>query len=746
MAVSLNNIPEAEKELDCVDGIIEHVVYHNDDNGYSVCDLSTDDGECVTVVGIMSCVSVGESITAYGKWETHSTYGKQFKIDHYEKQLPFTKESILKYLSSGAIKGIGPSNAKKIVQRYGTDTFEVLENHPEWLAELPGITENRAKKIGESYAMQFGMRNVMMFCRDFFGTALSVKIYKRWGASAVDIIKEDPYVLCDEIHGISFEKADRVAMSLGVKKNSSSRLCAAIKFMLSANAAQNGHVYLPADRLIPAVVKMLDVSSDETESAFDTLCEKGDLKIRIIGGRECVYLKEYYIAEKYSAEKLDLLAKTCPVMDTSDVERIIGQMESEEGISYAPMQKKAIRKAVNSGVMILTGGPGTGKTTVVRAILRIFEYMGLKVALAAPTGRAAKRMSEATSNEAKTIHRLLEMEYGGDAAASFKRNETALLEENAVIIDEASMIDTLLLEALLRAIKPGARLIIIGDSDQLPSVGAGNVLCDLIASDHFDTVKLKEIFRQESESLIVTNAHAINNGEYPVLKSKDNDFFFIARDDDNDIAMTVADLCKNRLPKKYGEGIKQEIQVITPSHNGGAGTVMLNALLQQTQNPKAASKNEKKVRDIIFREGDKVMQIRNNYDIMWKKGETEGVGIFNGDIGTILEIDNSSEIMIINFDERICEYDFAMLDELEHSYAITVHKSQGSEYPVVILPMYRYSPKLLTRNLLYTAVTRAQRMVIMVGNAQVVSAMVDNNRLTKRYTGLSQMLAELSAE
>ena len=740
---------EAEKKdeaLVSLEGVVEHIIYSNDANGYVVCELSLSDDTYVTAVGTMPYIAVGESVKAMGEWTVHPSFGRQFKVTYFEKQLPATASTILKYLSARTIKGIGPKTAKALVETFKEDTFDVIENHPDWLAQLPGISPKKAQEISDNFKEQFGIRSVMLFCQDFFGPSTAVRVYNRWGGGAVDVIKENPYLLCEEIYGVSFEKADNIAHSLGMKRNAQNRVMAAIRYLCSYNAFQNGHVYIPEDKLIPGTVQMLSIEQNDVEDALEALITEGKLIVEKIGNRRCIYLKEYYEAEKYVCRKMDLLEKTCPAEELREIDRWIQKIESEENIEYAKLQRRAITLALKSGVMVLTGGPGTGKTTVIRAVIRIFDEMGLSVALAAPTGRAAKRMSEATQTEAKTIHRLLEMEYADDLEPHFRRDENNLLDEDVIIIDEASMIDILLMHALLKAIRPGARLILIGDADQLPPVGAGYVLHDIIESDRFSTVQLTEIFRQAKESLIITNAHAINHGEKPDLKTKTRDFFFLPTASESETAETVANLCAVRLPRAYGESIRGEIQVITPSRKGGAGTEMLNQRLQEALNPPSAAKKEKKSRDVVFREGDKVMQIKNNYDIPWERevmGKTQdGIGIFNGDIGTIVSINLSEETMLIDFDERKVTYEFSMLDELEHAYAVTVHKSQGSEYPVVILPVYPYTMKLLTRNLLYTAVTRAARMVIMVGDEETVYHMVENNRQTKRYTGLPYYLSQ----
>lgn len=738
----MNNgtMPPPREDLIEVEGAIEHIVYQNEANGYTVCKLAASDNTLITLVGIMPFLEEGESVKALGKWEIHASFGRQFRIEYYEKQLPASEAAMLKYLASGAIKGVGPVTAKRIMERFGCDAFEVIEHHPEWLADVEGITQRKAKQISERFRENFGIRSVMMFCRDFFGPATAVKVFRQWGSAAVDVIRSNPYALCESIDGIGFETADRIAESLGTDKTSPERVKAGICYFLSYSASRNGHTFLPADKLIDAAAQLLSVPSDDVGKGLHTLIAEDKLTSVKYNGREVIYLKEYFEAERYTAAKLDLLDRLCERISLGDADRFISQLEAEIGITYASLQRKAIVASINSGVMVLTGGPGTGKTTVIRAVITVFERMGLRIALAAPTGRAAKRMSEATAREAKTIHRLLEMEYADGSKPRFRRDENDMLEEDAVIIDETSMVDCLLMSSLLKAVKPGAHLILIGDADQLPSVGAGYVLNDIIESGRFSSVCLKEIFRQAETSLIVRNAHAINHGQYPDLTVRNGDFFFLRRDDDRSIAPTVTELVATRLPKTYGEEIRKNIQVITPSHKGSAGTVSLNALLQEALNPSDPMKPERKVRDVIFRVGDKVMQVKNNYDIAWKKGSREGTGIFNGDIGLILEIDPPSETVTVDFDGRVVDYDFTMLDEIEHAYAITIHKSQGSEYPVVIIPIFPYSARLLNRNLLYTAVTRAKDMVILIGSEQTVREVVDNNRLIRRYTGLAFLL------
>lgn len=719
-----------------LEGTVEHIVFQNSDNGYTVCELETDD-DYITLVGSMPFLNVGESIRVVGEWVSHPSYGVQFKVEYYEKSLPVSENAIRKYLASGAVRGVGAVLAQRIVDRFGSDTFDVMENHPEWLSDINGITPSKAKKISALFKQTFGIRNVMMFCREYFGPATALKVYNKWGGGAVDIIKDDPYVLCEHISGVGFEAADRIAASLGMKKDSQSRIKAGILYVLSYSAQQNGHTFLPKEKLTSAVSELLLVDEGLISENIDALLDEKKIARVKLRSRECIYLIEYFESERYSASKLNQLERLCIKMSVNDADRFIDQLETEFDITYAPLQRKAIRCSMENGVMILTGGPGTGKTTVIRAVISVFEKMGMNIALCAPTGRAAKRMSQATQREAKTIHRLLETEFSKDDKPSFRRNEYDRLDDDVIIVDEASMIDTLLFSSLLKAIKPGARLILVGDADQLPSVGAGNVLFDIIESGVFSSVCLSRIFRQAQSSLIVRNAHEINKGNMPDLSSKDEDFFFLKRNTPEECALAVAELVCKRLPAKYGEEIVKNIQVITPTHKGAVGTDSLNTLLQEKLNPSHPRKTEKKLKQRVFRVGDKVMQTKNNYEIEWDKNGVGGIGIFNGDIGVITDIDVREESISVDFDDKVATYGFDNLDELELAYAITVHKSQGSEYGTVILPLCGKSPVLMTKNLLYTAVTRAKDMVIAVGFEESVKNMVENDRQVRRYTGLS---------
>ena len=727
--------------LTCLKGTVEHIIYCNEDNGYTVMDLGLED-DVITACGVMPYVGDGDSLILWGNWVHNPKYGRQFKVEQYERDMPADSTAILRYLSSRAIKGIGPRLAERIVSQFGDETLDVMENHPEWLADVPGISRRKAEEIAEDFRAKAGIRSAMMFFRDYFGAAMTVRIYKHWGSGAVDIARKNPYRLCDEVEGVGFERADQMAMSLGMDPRGSERLMSGVRYLLGSNAAQNGHVCLPKEKLVEAAAKLLGSEAELVSDAVEAQLEAEVLISRRFGERELIFDASTDKQEAYVADKLVLLDRLCPAVDVGDVNLFIEKEERRQGMHYAAEQKKAITAALSHGVMVLTGGPGTGKTTVVQALLHIFESMDMAVALCAPTGRAAKRLSESTVTEAKTIHRLLEMEFEeGSGRGRFRRNEQDLLEEAVIIVDEASMVDNALMCSLCKAIKPGARLILIGDADQLPSVGAGRVLNDIIDSGRFATVCLTEIFRQARESLIVTNAHAINEGRYPNLGVKDNDFFYLYRRTDREIADTVVDLCKNRLPKAYGKATEGGMQIITPSRKGEAGTENLNRLLQASLNPPEKGKRELRYRETTYRVGDRVMQTKNNYNITWEGGDTEGSGVFNGDVGTVTFIDTAEGEMVVRFDDKEATYTGEMLDELEHAWAITVHKSQGSEYPFVIVPMYGAPPMLLTRNLLYTAVTRARRMVILVGREDIVRTMVESNRQSMRYTGLAHRLA-----
>ena len=734
------------EEYESIEGSVVKVIYRNEENGYAVCEVETE-SELIVAAGILPFLSEGEAVMIVGSWQNHAVHGRQFKAEYHEKKLPTAKKAILKYLSSGIIKGVGKTAAKRIVDQFGEETFDVIENHPDWLADIKGISLTKAQEISEEFKTQAGGKNVLMFCAGYFNAPTSVRIYKQYGAGAIEIIKSNPYALCDNVYGVDFASADKLARSLGQYETSEERIFAGIKYVLTYNSYSNGHLFVPYEKLIPAARDLLQVDQNLVARMLDRAIERKRFILRQIRNKQAVYDFQTYNTEKYCSQKLieiDKHGKSDRVKE-HEIRMRLSAIEKSERIKYSEEQIKAVLRAASTGVFILTGGPGTGKTTIIKAIIGVFSQMDRSIALAAPTGRAAKRMSQATSMEAKTIHRLLEVGYDGDEIEPvFLRNEEEPLDYDVVIIDETSMVDIFLLKSLLKAVALGTKLIFIGDADQLPSVGAGNVLRDLIRADIFATARLDTVFRQSQESLIITNAHNINAGNMPILSAKEKDFFFIRRTNGESIAQTVADLCKNRLPKTYGNDVIDKIQVITPSKKGAAGTVTLNALLQSELNPADYGKREKRFASYTMRENDKIMQIKNNYTIEWKLPDgTTGAGVYNGDIGTIKSVDSMAEIVEVEFDDnKIVEYPFESLGELAHAFAITIHKSQGSEYPIIILPISREVPKLHTRNLLYTAVTRAQIMVILISDEDCIEYMVQNNEQATRYTGLADILTE----
>lgn len=726
-----------------IKGVIENVVYHNDSNDYTVLEIVDEENTLITAVGTMPMAYEGENVVLTGSYTFHKEFGRQFAFETFDKTMPEDIEGILHYLSAKTVKGVGPVTALKIVNRFGSDTFDVMENHPEWLADIPGITMKKAAAISESFRAQSEIRGVMMFCKDYMNKGETTKVYKRFGAGAIGIIKENPYILCDEELGISFAAADEIAKSLDIPLDNENRVRAGIEYTLTYNANMNGHTCLPMDRLIDDSARILGIDVKITDAFLTSFLERDYFSSCLVDCELFVMKNSVADDEKYIAKRIAEMNSQISRIGIEDIRALIANAEVKFGMQYADLQREALYRAISGNLLILTGGPGTGKTTVVKGLLSVFNSLGLKCVLCAPTGRAAKRLSEATGEEAKTIHRMLEMERSLEGEMNFNRNQKNPLDEAVIIVDEMSMVDLSLMAALFRAIKRGAHLVLIGDSDQLPSVGAGNVLSDLLASSKISTVALVEIFRQSGESLIITNAHKINSGDDPILNDTKNDFFFVRRENENEIPATVADLIMQRLPKTYGKSIREDIQVITPSKKGFGGVSLLNAELQQNLNPPMKFKKEIKIGEIIFREGDKVMQTANNYDVEWEKFGVVGTGIFNGDIGVIEAIDTSSEKISVRFDDRLASYSFELASELDLAYAITVHKSQGSEYPVVIIPMYYCPPLLMTRNLFYTAVTRAKKMVILVGRSDIPHKMVQNNREVARYTTLSHRITAL---
>ncbi len=729
-----------DPQLEELCGVVEDVTYRREDTGFTVMDIFADD-EYVTVVGVLPELSEGESVRLRGTWGYHATFGKQFKAQLCERSMPSSSADLLRYLSSGAVRGIGPATAKKIIERFGENSFDVLENQPERLADIKGISLKKAKDISKIFNEQFAVRQIMISLERFgMTTHECLEAYKLYGANAVDMIKANPYALCSDIVGMGFERADAIASALPEPPDRAYRVSAGIVHVVKYNL-NNGHTCVPRKKLIAPSSGLLEADEDTIEAAIDALVESGRLISQMMNGKEFLFLPQIYSAEKLAAQRILVMTKFPPAGRVT-VEEDIEKIEKEENIHYESKQREAILTAANKGILILTGGPGTGKTTALNGILKLFELDGIDVALTAPTGRAAKRMSEITGKEAKTIHRLLEVEWDKHDRPYFSRNARNPISAGAVIVDELSMVDISLFASLLDALPLGCRLIMVGDSDQLPAVGAGSVLHDLILSGVLPVVELKEVFRQAMQSRIVTNAHKIVSGQMPELHDKNNDFFFMKRNSAYDTAATVAELCTVRFPKAYSYSPINDIQVLCPSRKGETGTVSLNKRLQAVINPPSPEKKELQSGSRIFREGDKVMQIKNNYNIIWTKDSEEGTGVFNGDIGTVKKIDKANGCLAVWFDDKEAVYSTDNLQELEHAYAITVHKSQGNEFNAVVIPVMGVVPQLCYRNLLYTAVTRAKKLMVMVGSEKQIRDMVENNTRSKRYSALKFFLTE----
>jgi exodeoxyribonuclease V alpha subunit len=735
-------------EIENIEGTVDDVIYKNEANGYAVVDILTKK-EMVTAVGTLSMVSAGEKLSLSGVYIDSAKYGKQFKVLAFERKPPETKEEILSFLSSGAVKGITKPLAKKIVERFGASSLAIIDRDPIKLTEIDGISAQKAAIIAADFRRNTGMNKTIEFLSEFgISTQIAVNIWNKYDNSSVQMIKDNPYLLCEE--GVPFDAADNIAGRLDLPQAGENRVRAAVIYILRENA-DGGHTCLPRKKLIAAAANEYDISADNAEIVIDNCVSSGVLKS--LGedvDKSRIYLPEYHTAETYIAVRIaqmltDTQANPAKNTDkTPDIDAEIAAIEWTRGISYAPSQIDAIKACLSGNLFILTGGPGTGKTTTLGAIIELCKKRKLTITLAAPTGRAAKRIAELTGENAKTIHRLLEVDVTKDNLLTFAKNDDNPLKFDVVIVDETSMVDVLLFEALLRAVKPGGRLMLIGDANQLPSVGAGNVLRDLMATGIIPFTELNEIFRQAAESLIVTNAHKIVRGEWPELNVKSKDFFFMPVSNEQAAGLTV-DLVGNRLPKAYGLDPKTDIQVLSPTKQGQAGSKELNRLLQLALNPasKAKSKKEIKYFDTVFREGDKVMQITNDYDIEWKRAGEKGRGIFNGDIGFITEIRPQQGIILADFDGRVATYPPQSVKNLDLAYAITVHKSQGSEYNAVVLPVADVSPRLLYRNLLYTAVTRAKNLLIIIGQSSVVYTMVENDRRTNRYSNLKPLIVAM---
>ena len=729
-------------ELTELVGTVTELIYSNEENGYTVLALEADDGTRVNVTGTLPFAAPGEQLILHGSWVRHPTHGRQFQAEAAERKMPVGAQAVYQYLAGRVIKGVGPATASLIVSAFGEKALDVIEREPERLAELKGISRKKAMEISAELHRQKGLRHLMeMLVGHGIKPQYAIRLFRVYGDEAQAKLEENPFLLVSQPIGGDFADADRLALELGLDGDSPDRIAAALLFELRHNTG-NGHVFIPREKLIAATAQLIGIEPEPIEEGLDVLIDSGDVAFSPIAGVEACYLAELYAAESYTAERLGRMAQTqltVPV-DFSD---ILANLEREQGITYAPLQRKTLEIAAEHQVMVITGGPGTGKTTTVRALLSMFTRMGLDVKLAAPTGRAAKRLSELSGREALTIHRLLEAGYAPDSQALvFKRDETNPLECGAMIVDECSMIDITLMKVLLCALPKDCRLVLVGDADQLPSVGPGNVFMDILRSHAIPAVRLTEIFRQTADSRIVRYAHAINAGAHPDIAENKGDFFFMRRTSADAARELVVQLCAERLPKNMGIP-STEIQVLTPARRGAAGVYSLNAALQAALNPPAPDKPEKKYADCVFRVGDRVMQIRNNYDIIWVMANTaqSGVGVYNGDIGYILSIDTENEIAIVDYDGRLATYEFDMLSELEHAWAITVHKSQGSEYRAVILCLTGTPPQLSYRSLLYTAVTRARELMITVGDEAAVQQMIDNHKQTRRYSGLRARLA-----
>ncbi|MBR3589195.1 MAG: ATP-dependent RecD-like DNA helicase [Clostridia bacterium] len=723
-----------------ITGVVENVTFRNEENGFTVLDLNSD-GDLITAVGVLPHIDAGENLRLLGKFDFHASFGRQFKIRLCERTMPKSTADLLKYLSSGAVKEIGPATATKIIDAFGENTFDVIENDPDRLATIKGISKAKAVRISRAFREQFAIREIMIRL-EHYGMSPSecLHAFKAFGNKTVELIEDNPYLLCDERIGMGFERADAIANNLVLAPNSDFRIRAGIVYIVKHNLS-NGHTCIPRAKVIESASMFLEISPEKASEQIDIVLHNKQLVEYEINGTDFLFIPHIYAAEKKICDRIKLLVQFPPAGHKTLAEDI-RKIQEDHNISYEEKQLEAITTAIEKGILILTGGPGTGKTTTINGIIELFEGQGLKTALCAPTGRAAKRMSEVTGREAKTIHRLLEVEFDSEEKQTFARNIRNPLTVQAVIVDELSMVDVCLFAALLDALPLGCRLVMVGDSNQLPPVGSGNVLHDLINSHLLPTVELTEVFRQAMESLIVRNAHKIVKGESIDTNDKSGDFFFMPRPVATSAAQTSSDLLTSRLPKAYGYSPLEDIQILCPSRKGEAGTVNINRLIQMNINPPSPDKSEINTQGRIFREGDKVMQIKNNYDIVWTKEEECGTGIFNGDIGILEKIDLKAGLMRIVFDDKVTEYPTDSFSELELAYAITVHKSQGNEFDAVIMPLIGLPPQLAYRNLLYTAVTRAKKHMIIVGNLHELESMIANNKKSRRYSALKAMLEE----
>lgn len=730
---------QEEREMEQITGTVEHIVFHKEETGFTVLELGCED-ELIPVVGELAGVGEGEELVCTGYYTSHPQFGDQFKAVVIERKLPSTTDAIYKYLSSGAIKGIGASTARKIIEMFGDKSLEIIEKEPIRLTEIRGITAKKALDVGAEFQRVFGIRTVMIYLGQLgLKTETAISAWKKWGPLTTDVVSANPYLLNDPEIGVAFSVCEGMRAQMGIAEDAPCRLRAGVLHVLRVNATGNGHACIPRNRLTTAVCELLSIAEEQIQDTIDNLRENKQIECVEVNAREYVYLPELYQAEQYVAQRMSIF-RLLGSSDPGNCEADIDNLENVRDLHYADAQRKAIELAVREPVLILTGGPGTGKTTTLNAIIELFRLRDLKVALAAPTGRAAKRMSELTGRNAQTIHRLLEVDFRSGQPMNFVHNDKNPLPYDAIVIDEMSMVDIQLFENLLRAVRLKAKLVLVGDSDQLPSVGPGNVLGDLIASGCFATVELKEVFRQAAQSLIVTNAHKIIEGQPPELTVRTGDFFMLRSPFSEQTAQTVCGLIAERLPNAYRYSPTWDIQVLCPTRQGEIGTTALNAQLQTILNPQDGLKRETVSHGITYREGDKVMQTRNNYDIVWHRADEEGAGVFNGDIGLLERVDQKAGVYQVRFDDRLANYDQNTLAELEHAWAITVHKSQGSEFEAVIIPLQNWHQRLYYRKLLYTAVTRAKKLLILVGRPETVLRMVESDRKTVRYSNLSFFL------
>lgn len=733
------------KQCNEITGNVAAIIFRNEENGYTVLRLETDDIGEVTLTGCMPGVTPGETLEASGRWMKHSAYGEQFKVEALRRHMPVGEKAVFEYLASRAIKGIGARTAKLIVDEFGSNALKVIEEEPERLTKIKGFTEKRAMAVHDAFLQQAGMRVLLDFLGETnLSLSLAMPLYRRFGYAAPDIVRDNPYILVDADLGVDFSVADELAIQMGVGGSDPQRIEAGLLFELRHNS-NNGHTFLPRHKLLAATAQLLNLEPEDLEPGLSELLAQGEVVSEQIAGQEACYLLDLYAAEVYVSFRLEEMCET-ELQQPHDLEQILSRIQEEQNITYAPQQEEAVRLAASRQVMLLTGGPGTGKTTSLRGVLALFRSLGLETALAAPTGRAAKRLGELCGDEGTTIHRLLETQFDPlTGQLVFAHNQDEPLGCDAIIVDEASMVDVPLMKALLCALRGDCRLVLVGDPDQLPSVGPGNLLSDLLRSKRIPAIKLTEIFRQAAESTIVCTAHNINRGIPPEQDNHGNDFFYLRRHEAQRTAETIVDLVSRRLPENMGIPADQ-IQVLSPTRRHITGTANLNRLLQQALNPPAEGKGERRFGEVIFRTGDRVMQVKNNYDVMWREDGSlsSGMGIFNGDIGFVKEVDEADGTLMVDFDGRLVVYTPDMLIELELAYAVTVHKAQGSEYRAVVLAAFDGAPRLMTRGVLYTAVTRAKELFVLVGNEAVVDEMTANNKQLRRYSGLKVRLSSIT--